>query len=82
MGSDYSHLRTVSYKDGHGRSATAVLELGKDGYAYLRESGSRRRTTVHKREVVDATDSELVDMLRLSLGLPFQFYKNGKSRRR
>lgn len=76
MGSDYSHLRTISYKDIYGRVTTAILELGNDGHVYLRLNGSHMRTACQRKEVVVSADSTLVDMLRPSLGLPITLYKN------
>jgi len=71
-----------SHKDVRGRITTAVLELGQDGNVYLRENGNYQDIKRSKKAVVNATDSELVDMLRPWLGLPHQFYKNGENHRR
>lgn len=81
MGSDYSHLRTVPYKDARGRPATAILELGRDGHVYLKDNGRYRDTKHSKREAANATNSELIEMLGPSLGLPSRLYQNTSHRR-
>ena len=82
MGSDYSHLRTVPYKDTRGKPATAILELGPDGHVYLKDNGRYRGTEHSKREITNATNSELIEILRPSLGLPPRLYQNRRSHRR
>ncbi len=81
-GSDYSHLRTISYKDTYGRTATAMLEMGPDGHVYLRDNGRHHLIASSARGIANARSSELVKMLGPSLGLPLDFYQNRRNDRR
>jgi hypothetical protein len=77
LGSDYSHLRTFAYTDDHGRSTTAILELGPGEHVYLKGHGN---VGVSRRQAVNASNSELVQMLAVSLGLSVTIYRNGRKR--